>query len=58
MQYRNELKRKIAELELKLSQQSERSFELEVELNRLKLAEFEEDLRESPGDYGVQFLKG
>jgi hypothetical protein len=58
MQYKNDLKRKIAELELKLSQQSERSFELEVELNRLKLAEFEEDLRETPGDSGVQFLKG
>jgi hypothetical protein len=58
MLYKDELKRKIAELELKISQQTHRNFELEVELNRLRLAEFDEDLRETPGDSGVQFLKG
>jgi hypothetical protein len=58
MLYKDELKRKIAELELKISQQTQRNFELEVELNRLRLAEFDEDLRETPGDSGVQFLKG
>jgi hypothetical protein len=58
MLYKEEIKQKIAELELKISKQTTRSFELEVELNRLKLAEFEEDLRETPGDSGVQFLKG
>jgi len=41
MLYKEEIKQKIAELELKISQQTTRSFELEVELNRLKIAEFE-----------------
>lgn len=58
MLYRENLKKKIVEIELKISQQTQRNLELEAELNKLKLAEFEEDLRESPGDSGVQFLKG
>jgi hypothetical protein len=58
MLYRENLKLKIAEIELKISKQTQRNLELEAELHKLRLAEFEEDLRESPGDSGVQFLKG
>jgi len=46
MTYQKELKRKIAELEAKIALVEVDKLALEKELNRLKLVEFEEDLRE------------
>jgi hypothetical protein len=54
MSYRDELKNKILELELRLSK--EKSHALELEIERLKMAEFEEDLREE--NEGKTLLKG
>jgi len=55
MSYRNHLLQKIAELEEKISKDSSEKKILEKELNQLKLAEFEEDMRESPNQH---LLKG
>jgi hypothetical protein len=46
MTYQTELKRKIAELEAKINIAEIDKSELEEELRRLKIAEFEEDLQE------------
>jgi hypothetical protein len=46
MTYQTELKRKIAELEAKINIIEIDKSELERELQRLKIAEFEEDLQE------------
>ena len=46
MTHQAELKRKIAELEAKISLIEIDKLELERELHRLKIAEFEEDLQE------------
>jgi len=46
MTYQTELKRRIAKLEAKIALAEVDKSELEKELNRLKLAEFEEDLQE------------
>ena len=46
MTYQAELKRKIAEISNQLIAIDNKIIELENELNRLKLAEFEEDLQE------------
>jgi hypothetical protein len=46
MTYQADLKRKIAELEAKITIAEVDKSELEEELRRLKIAEFEEDLQE------------
>lgn len=46
MTYQAELKRKIAEISNQLIAIDNKKIELENELNRLKLAEFEEELQE------------
>ncbi len=55
MSYRELLLRKIRELEEKITQDTTDKELLQQELNRLKLAEYEEDLRESDNH---QLLKG
>jgi hypothetical protein len=47
MSYRDELKTKIRELEKKIAKDETEKLQLEIELNKLKLAEFEEDMKES-----------
>jgi hypothetical protein len=47
MSHRDELRAKIRELEKRITQDESEKLLLQVELNRLKLAEFEEDIRES-----------
>jgi hypothetical protein len=46
MSYRDQLKIKIYELEKKIAEDQTQKLSLELELKRLKLAEFEEDLKE------------
>ena len=55
MSYRDQLKIKIREIEKRIAQEESDKLSLEVELNRLKLAEFEEDIKESAEK---QLLKG
>lgn len=55
MRYKEILKRQIRELEQKIAEDQGEKAELEKQLNKLKLAEFEEDLRE---ENGQQLLKG
>lgn len=55
MSHKDELKRQIRELEEKIARDEGAKLQLQTELNRLKLAEFEEDLRESDNR---QLLKG
>jgi hypothetical protein len=47
MSYRDDLKKRILDLEKKIATDEAEKLELEIELNRLKLAEFEEDIKES-----------
>ena len=47
MSYREELKTKILDLEKKIAKDETEKLQLEIELNKLKLAEFEEDMKES-----------
>ena len=47
MTYRDELKQKIKSLEKKIAQDEGEKLQLEIELNKLRLAEFEEDIRET-----------
>jgi hypothetical protein len=47
MSYKDELRKKIQELEKRITNDEHEKLQLEVELNRLKLAEFEEDIKES-----------
>ena len=55
MSYRDELKRKILELEKQIANDRDKKWELESELNRLQIAEFEEEMRESADQH---LLKG
>jgi len=55
MSYRNLLLKQIAELEQKISNDTADKAELEKQLTKLKLAEFEEEMAESNEQ---QFLKG
>ncbi len=55
MSYRNLLLKQIAELEQKIATDSADKAELEKQLLKLKLSEFEEDMRESTEQ---KFLKG
>ena len=47
MTYREELKSKSRDLEKKIAKDETEKLQLEIELNKLKLAEFEEDMKES-----------
>lgn len=55
MSYKEILHRQIKELEEKIAQAQGDKAELQNQLNRLKISEFEEDLRE---ENGQQLLKG
>lgn len=46
MSYKDELKRKIRDLEEKIARDEGEKLELEVQLNKLRLTEFEEDMKE------------
>ena len=55
MSHKDEIKPKIRELEQKIARDEGEKLELEVQLNKLRLSEFEEDLKETQNQ---QFLKG
>jgi hypothetical protein len=55
MAYREYLKQKIKELEEKISSSTEEKNAVQEELNKLRIAEFEEDMREESSQ---QLLKG
>jgi hypothetical protein len=55
MSYKDEIKTKIRELEEKIVRDEGEKLELEIKLNKLRLSEFEEDLKETQNQ---QFLKG
>jgi cell division protein FtsL len=55
MSYKDELKRKIRDLEEKIAHDEGEKLDLEVQLNKLRLTEFEEDLKEQQNQ---QLLKG
>ncbi len=55
MSYKDELKIKIRELEERIARERGEKLELEMQLNKLQLAEFEEDMKETQNQ---QFLKG
>lgn len=55
MSYKEILKRQIQELESKIASAQGEKRELETQLNKLRLAEFEEDLKEQNEQ---QLLKG
>jgi hypothetical protein len=55
MSYRDEVKAKIRELEKKIAKDETEKLQLEIDLNKLKLAEFEEDIKES---HEQKLLKG
>ena len=55
MSHKDEIKSKIREIEKRIAEDESEKLELEVQLNRLKLAEFEEDMKETQNQ---QFLKG
>jgi hypothetical protein len=53
--YKKLLKQQIKELEIHIEQSTEKKEDLQRELNKLKIAEFEEDMREESSQ---QLLKG
>lgn len=55
MSYKDEIKTKIRELEQKIARDESEKLDLEMMLNKLRLTEFEEDLKETQNQ---QFLKG
>jgi len=55
MSYRDEIRAKIRELEKRITQDENEKINLMIELNRLRVAEFEEDIKESQEQ---QLLKG
>ena len=55
MSYKDEIKTKIRELEEKIARDEGEKLELEIKLNKLRLSEFEEDMKETQNQ---QFLKG
>jgi cell division protein FtsL len=55
MSFKDELKRKIRDLEEKIAREEGEKLDLEVQLNKLRLTEFEEDLKEQQNQ---QLLKG
>lgn len=57
MSYIKLLQQQIKELEIHIEQSSEKRENLEAELNKLKIAKFEEELREENNN-SPQLLKG
>jgi len=55
MAYKDFLKQKINELEQKIASSTEEKSVIEAELNKMRMAEFEEDMREESSQ---QLLKG
>jgi hypothetical protein len=55
MSYKDELKRKIRDLEEKIVREEGEKLDLEVQLNKLRLTEFEEDMKE---EQEKKLLKG
>jgi predicted nucleic acid-binding Zn-ribbon protein len=55
MSYKDTIKQKIREIEKRMAEDESQKLELEIELNKLRLSEFEEDLKETQNQ---QFLKG
>ena len=55
MSYREDLKIKIREIEKRMAKDESEKLQFEIELNKLRLAEFEEDIRETAER---QLLKG
>lgn len=55
MSYKEQIKAKIRDLEEKILKDQGAKLELEIELNKLRLTEFEEDMKESQNQ---KFLKG
>jgi hypothetical protein len=55
MPYKDEIKAKIREIQKRMAEDESQKLELEIQLNKLQLAEFEEDLKEIQNQ---QFLKG
>ena len=53
--YKKLLKQQIKELEIHIEQSTEKKEDLQRELNKLKIAEFEEDMREESSQH---LLKG
>lgn len=53
--YKRLLKQQIKELEIHIEQSTEKKEDLQKELNKLRIAEFEEDMREESTQ---QLLKG
>ena len=47
MSYREDLKIKIREIEKRMAKDESEKLQFEIELNKLRLAEFEEDIRET-----------
>jgi predicted nucleic acid-binding Zn-ribbon protein len=55
MSYKETLKARIREIEKRMAEDESQKLELEIELNKLRLSEFEEDMKESQNQ---KFLKG
>lgn len=55
MSYKEELKRKIRDLEEKIAREEGEKLDFEVQLNKLRLTEFEEDMKE---EQEKKLLKG
>jgi predicted nucleic acid-binding Zn-ribbon protein len=55
MSHKDEIKAKIREIQKRMAEDESQKLELEIQLNRLQLAEFEEDMKETQNQ---QFLKG
>lgn len=55
MSHKDELRRKIRDIQKRIAEDESQKLELEMQLNKLQLAEFEEDLKEQQNQ---QFLKG
>jgi len=53
--YKEQVKKKILDLEQRIAKDETEKLQLEIELNKLKLSEFEEEMRESNEQ---QLLKG
>ena len=55
MSYREDLKTRILKIQKRMSEDNSEKLELEIELNKLKLTEFEEDMKE---EQEQKLLKG
>ena len=55
MSYKDELKAKIRDIEEKIARDEGEKLQLEIELNKLRLTEFEEDMKDAQNQ---KLLKG